>query len=336
MTTKVPIVILSGFLGSGKTTLLTKMLQFYTSRQLTPAVIMNEVGDVNLDGLLVGEDIAMREMLSGCICCSISGDLGLEIRDLIQEASPDLILVEATGVANPMETFDAVTDAAILIPIEMHAMVSVVDANHFLHWHRKGKGRTYHLMMDQIRCASILLLNKSDLISPAELDETRQLLVKLNPHAAVHVTTYCQIEDELLEQVLEIPTRPIAYEGIQKNDHAATSSDHDHHSSPEQPDHHHTHSHVMAYTYYFEQPIDQESFTNMITQLPKHIYRAKGVYTAADTGERMLFQYAYQKVDTFRINPQGKVEDVAAFIGEQFSKDSLKKQLDEITSYRKM
>lgn len=80
MIDKVPVIILSGFLGSGKTTLLTKILEYYAKGRLRPAVIMNEVGDVNLDGQLVDENIPMREMLSGCICCTIRGDLGMEIR----------------------------------------------------------------------------------------------------------------------------------------------------------------------------------------------------------------------------------------------------------------
>lgn len=117
MIRKTPVVILSGFLGSGKTTLLARMLDYYAKRRIRPAVIMNEAGDVNLDGQLVNEEVPMREMLSGCICCTIRGDLGMEIRDLIADRSPDLILIEATGVANPMEIFDSVTEAAFLVPI---------------------------------------------------------------------------------------------------------------------------------------------------------------------------------------------------------------------------
>lgn len=115
----VPILILSGFLGSGKTTLLTRMLNDDLRKGIKPAVIMNEIGDVNLDGQLVGMGVPMSEMLSGCICCTIRGDLAMEIRRLIDEANPDHILIEASGVANPIEILDAVTEAAFFNPIEI-------------------------------------------------------------------------------------------------------------------------------------------------------------------------------------------------------------------------
>ncbi|RAR41877.1 GTP-binding protein [Paenibacillus sp. MDMC362] len=191
---KVPVVVLSGFLGSGKTTLLSKLLDFYEKKGVRPAIIMNEVGDVNLDGQLVNEDVPLREMLSGCICCTISGDLGMEIQKLVHESSPDLIIIEATGVANPIDIFEAVTEAALLIPIDICAMITVLDAGHFQHGYRKGSGKTYHLMRDQIRCASVLLHNKSELIKISDLNELRKIIESINPNALRYDTVHCQID----------------------------------------------------------------------------------------------------------------------------------------------
>ncbi|WP_010275259.1 CobW family GTP-binding protein [Paenibacillus senegalensis] len=348
---KVPVIILSGFLGSGKTTLLTRILEYYSKGRLRPAVIMNEVGDVNLDGQLVNEMIPMREMLSGCICCTIRGDLGMEIRNLILETSPDLILIEATGVANPLEIFEAVTEAALLVPIDIRTMISIVDAGHFLEWRRKGTGKTYHLIEDQIRCASLLLLNKADLVSTAELNESKRLMAEINPHTSIYPTVYCEISEETLNQVLLEGEKP-SFEDIQRKEpfrhsehqhdtdgqrelHGHHEHGHEHHEHDEHCEHHgdhshhhHSYDHVMVYTHYFDGPLDSTRFEQMISELPGNIYRAKGIFTEADSSERMMFQYAYQQLDILPIKPQGSVQDVAVFLGEQFSKQELKRKLE--------
>ncbi|OMF49482.1 cobalamin biosynthesis protein CobW [Paenibacillus rhizosphaerae] len=334
---KVPILILSGFLGSGKTTLLTKMLTTCVAKGMRPAIIMNEVGDVNLDGQLLEESVPMREMLSGCICCTIRGDLGMEIKQLVDDLSPDLIIIEATGVANPMEIFDGVTEAALLVHVEIKAMITVIDAAHFMQWHRKGSGRTYHLMRDQIRCASMLLVNKSDLISTTELDEMKQIIHLVNPVAAIYSTVYCEFDQSWIEGVLQAHEFVPVQEGQHHNEenvqhtceHHHHDHEHDHHHDYDHDGNHsHSYDHVMVYTHYFNQPIDSERFEQFVSQLPDKVYRAKGIFTSAETGERMLFQFAYRQLELFRIQPQGKVHDVAVFMGEQFSQNELKLELD--------
>lgn len=330
---KVPIVILSGFLGSGKTTLLTKMLDFCSKKGLRPAVIMNEVGDVNLDGQQVTETIPMREMLSGCICCTIRGDLGMEIRKLVDESSPDLILIEATGVANPMDIFDAITESALVVHIDVLAMITVVDVAHFLQWHRRGAGKTYRLMEDQIRCASLLLLNKSDLINVPELDEMTRIIGTLNPKASIHKTIHCEIDDVLFNGVFK-ELRCISFEGYHEDEHGEHSAcNHDHHDEHLHHEHHHSYDHVMVYTHYFQHPMDSSQFEQIMSELPDSVYRAKGIFTAAETGERMMFQFAYRQLDLLRIHPQGDVQDVAVFLGEQFPKHEIMQKLEQYSNH---
>lgn len=349
-----PLVILSGFLGSGKTTLLMRMLDYYTNKGLRPAVIMNEVGDINFDGQLLDGAISIRELLSGCICCTIRGDLGMEIRNLMIEQSPDLILIEATGVANPVEIFEAVTEAAMLVPIEIHSMISVVDVAHFLDWHRKGTGKTYRLMEEQIRCASMILLNKTDRISDKELSEANSLAAALNPNALIYSTVYCEISNELLKLVLQ-ESMDVSFEKKHHDEHThhhahghgCTHDEHEHecshdghghdhkhdhncnhdHAHDEPHKHYHSYDHVMVHTHYFNQPIDRARLEQMIDELPENVYRAKGIFTEAGTGGRMMFQYAFRELDILRITPQGEVLDVAVFIGEQFPKQELEKKL---------
>lgn len=333
MIKKVPILILSGFLGSGKTTLLTKMLASFVAKGMKPAVIMNEVGDVNLDKQLLDESVPMREMLSGCICCTIRGDLSMEIKRLMDDLTPDLILIEATGVANPMDIFEGVTEAALLVHVEMKAMITVIDVAHYMQWHRKG-GRTYRLMQDQIRCASMLLVNKSDLINSTDLEEIKQMIRHINPVAAIHTTVYCEFDHSWIESVLQthdvVPRQEIHHHYEENERHACEHShNHDHHHNHDHDGQNsHSYDHVMVYTHYFQQPVDRGRFEQFVNQLSDKIYRAKGIFTSAETRERMLFQFAYQQLELIRIQPQGKVHDVAVFMGEQFSQSELKMKLD--------
>ncbi|QYR20768.1 GTP-binding protein [Paenibacillus sp. sptzw28] len=186
----IPVHLLSGFLGSGKTTLLNRVIDYYKAADVRAAVIMNELGDVNLDGQLVDDEIPMAEMLGGCICCTIRGDLGMELRQLIEDHRPDVVLIESTGAANPMEIIDAVTEAALLTRVDLRTIATVVDGPELLARSRRG-GRTYKLMQDQIRCATDLIVNKADKLDPEQLVEVQQLIRELNGYAPLTVTVRC-------------------------------------------------------------------------------------------------------------------------------------------------
>lgn len=88
----IPVYVLSGFLGSGKTTLLTRMLEYFLQQNKRPAVVMNEIGDVNLDGILVDDKVPLAEMLNGCICCTIREDLSKSLLTIVRKEAPDVIL----------------------------------------------------------------------------------------------------------------------------------------------------------------------------------------------------------------------------------------------------
>lgn len=321
--TAIPIHLLSGFLGSGKTTLLVKLLDYYKGRGKKPAVMMNELGDINLDGQLLGDEVPMKEMLSGCICCTMRGDLGLELSMLVDNYEPDVIFIESTGAANPMETLDGVTDAAMYKAIDLRSVITVVDGPELLKRSRSGQGRTYKLMQEQIRCATMLILNKIDKLDPEELVAAQQGLRQLNGHAPIIATVRSAIDDfSWLESgagltPAAISTADPEIPGSVCNI-AGCTHDHDEHHA-----HHHSHEHVMAVTHYLPHPVNSEAFEALLARLPDNIYRAKGVVTFTDTPSRFLFQYAYKESDFIRIDPQGEVKDVVVFIGEHFSKDWL-------------
>ncbi|WP_411346186.1 CobW family GTP-binding protein [Paenibacillus sp. WLX1005] len=341
----VPIYILSGFLGSGKTTLLQHMLENWKAEGKTPAVVMNEIGDVNLDGMMLGEDVAMAELLSGCICCSNRADLGTELYNLIQTGEPDVIVIEASGVANPIEILDAVTEISLYHRMELRNLITVVDAAHLWELYEQQQGKTYRLMQEQIRAASVLMINKSDLLDADRLEQVQQIARGWNPYAPMHVTVRCELDRDLYEQA----SHALAGEHQAPNadqlttdeyNHHSANHDHDHNHHSDDHDHshshdehervhapHHSHEHVMVYTHYFEQPINSEAFEALIAGLPAEIYRAKGILTFNDTNSRFLFQYAYRQSDFMKITPQKPVPDVAVFIGEHFDKRHIQELL---------
>lgn len=318
-----PIIVISGFLGSGKTTLLTRWIEYYKGMNQQVAVIMNELGDVNLDGLMIDASIPMAEMLSGCICCTIRGDLGMTIMNLVEQDHPDVILIESTGAANPLELIDGITEASLYGRVELQSVVIIVDGPHLLALSEKGVGKTYRLMQEQIRCADVIVLNKKDLVESEQLPELRKIVSEHNATAMLIETIQCEVDIDLLvaeETKGANATRQVKLEPNREHEH-----EHSNHT-------HHSHDHVMVYTHYFRESVDSERFEQFISELPQSVYRAKGVlrFTDMAADSRFLFQYAYRESDYMRITPQKDVPDVLVLIGEHIPRDEIKRLLDQI------
>ncbi|GAA3401540.1 CobW family GTP-binding protein [Paenibacillus hodogayensis] len=329
--TVIPVYLLSGFLGSGKTTLLKRWLEAAERSGRKAAVVMNELGEVNLDGVQLGPDVRMAEMLGGCICCTVRGDLGMEMLKLIDEHHPDLVLVESTGAANPLDIIDAIGDASMLKRMELRQVVTVVDAAHLQDQLSRGKGQTFRLMKEQIRCADALLLNKIDLVTEAEADALERVIREWTPLVRIERTIAADTDIGRLERSNGTggPAADATSAHKHEDGEAGCTPDcaehgHDH---EQKHAHHHGHEHVMAYTCYVDRPVDSEAFEAMMGRLPDEIYRAKGILTFTDTSARFMFQYAYKQLDLMRIAPQGDVPDVAVFIGEHFERTELEREM---------
>ncbi|WP_248925878.1 CobW family GTP-binding protein [Paenibacillus hamazuiensis] len=316
----IPVYVLSGFLGSGKTTLLTGMLDYLKRRGARPAVIMNEIGDVNLDGTLVDDDVPMAELLSGCICCSIREDLSTSLLEIYHKDKPDVMIIESTGVANPLELLEGITNASLIVGIELRLVVTVVSSPHFLELSQGERGKTLRLMEEQIRCADLLLLNKTDLLTLEHIREVKDRLHILNPQTTAVETIRCQVN---MEKLFELDGKG-ADTGPKKAD--------GHSHEPHGGHHHHTHNHVMAYTHFFQEAVDQVKFEKLISRLPKEVYRAKGIVQFTDSKDLYLFQYAYRELEIVKITPQQTVQLVAVFIGEHIDKEQLRLAVEQITA----
>jgi len=338
------IFVLTGFLGSGKTTLLSRMLQHLKRQGKCPAVIMNELGDVNLDGLLIEHDVPMSEMLSGCICCTIRGDLGLELSNLVEREHPDVILIESTGAANPMEIIDAVTDSSLLVKTRLQAVITVVDASFFYGQAQKAAGKTWRLLREQVRGATHVVVNKLDLVAGASEDKPEARAVNdsvgavveavraVNGHASLELVERCEVDVAGLfggvEGVALVAEHAVHHHGHEHdhgydNEHGCGSDCGHKHHAHEHEEHHHSHSHLLVYTQHLTEGIDSAQFTKAMRSLPESVYRAKGVVTFADTGQRVMFQYAYRELECTPIVPQRELQDVVVFIGEHLPEEQL-------------
>ncbi|QJD87981.1 GTP-binding protein [Cohnella herbarum] len=332
----IPVYVLTGFLGSGKTTLLNRILDDAKSRGLKPAILLNEVGDVNVEGQLIEKDIPMSELLGGCICCTSRGDLGLELVQLAQENRPDVIWIESTGVAQPLEIMDGVTEASLYAKLELKNVITVVDGRHLLDKLRIGSGKTFKLMKEQIRAANVLVLNKTDLVHSDDLEELRNALEDWNPHAVIVQTTRSEVAPEVLyadHGAIDLNTDAdsVHHEHCE-DEHCDLDHDysHDHDHTRHVHDHASPHDHVNVVTYFFKGGVDSVRFEAFLKQLPDNVYRAKGIVAFQDTASLFLFQYAYREVDFLRITPQKAVNNVAVFIGEGFSQSDLVAQLERL------
>jgi G3E family GTPase len=188
-TTQIPVTVLTGYLGAGKTTLLNRILTEKHGKRY--AVIVNEFGEIGIDNdLVVDTDEEVFEMNNGCICCTVRGDLIRIIGGLMKRKDKfDAILVETTGLADPgpvAQTF--FVDDDVRAKAKLDAIVTVADARNLI-----PRLEDSHEAEEQIAFADVILLNKTDLVTPEQLSTVEARIRAINPYARLHRTERCAI-----------------------------------------------------------------------------------------------------------------------------------------------
>ena len=281
MSKKVPVYVISGFLGSGKTTVLLHMLNHFKDEGLKPGIILNELGDENVeDHLFQGEKVV--ELLNGCICCTIQDDLKSTLDQYLGE-KVDVLIIEGTGVANPLEIKDVLLTPFYMEHFELQSLISLVDASHYLEYQSffSSSKEIRGLLKEQVTSAHLLVLNKMDLVSEKELIKVESKLAdELEDHVPVYRTSYGEVPLEILLE------KRMQMREVKVNSHGEGAG-HDHGSH-----HHHHHHHIEAVKVAFSEPVNRVVLEKQLKKLSKQVIRSKGIVRLDETPGLYEFQYA--------------------------------------------
>ncbi|KQP28244.1 cobalamin biosynthesis protein CobW [Methylobacterium sp. Leaf102] len=279
---KIPVTVLTGYLGAGKTTLLNRILTENHGKRY--AVIVNEFGEIGIDNdLVIGADEEVFEMNNGCVCCTVRGDLIRIMDGLVKRRGKfDAIIVETTGLADPApvaQTF--FIDEDVGGAARLDAVVTVADAK----W-LADRLKDAPEAKNQIAFADVILLNKADLVEPADLDRVEGLIRSINPYAKVHRTSRCDVP---LDQVLDRNAFDLSRILDIEPDFL------------EEGHHHHHDDEMQSVSARIDGPVDPEKFMPWISTLTQvqgpDILRCKGIVAFPEEPQRFVFQGVHQILD---------------------------------------
>jgi G3E family GTPase len=295
MQPRTPITLITGPLGSGKTTLLRHILAIHPAKI---AIVMNEFGEIAIDTKVIeGKNVRIAELGGGCVCCSLLGEFEAAIDEIIDKVAPDRIVVETTGLAEPEALVFNIQEA--LPQCRLDGVISVIDADMLVRFPELG-----HTTRLQIEGADILLLNKVDLVEPAQIEPLETKLHEINPTAAIVRTERCRVDPELLFGIPQLREKKV--------------------SPPK-------HKHQLEFewfTFSSKKTFSRDCFERFADSLPAAVIRAKGFVRFADGAQ--LFNLVVGRWD---LEPFESSETQLVFIGKKIAaeKSAILHALDECT-----
>ncbi|MBD2110006.1 GTP-binding protein [Nodosilinea sp. FACHB-13] len=276
----IPVSVITGYLGSGKTTLLNRMLTEEHGKRI--AVIVNEFGEVGIDSqLVIDADEEILEMNNGCICCTVRGDLVRIFDSLLEKQDKfDHLVIETTGLADPAPVIQSFfADETMRTKTQLDAVITVVDSKHIWeHWESDEA-------QEQIAFADVILLNKTDLVSPDVVDELEQRVRGMTAFAKVYRT---QDSDIAMDSVLGIKAFDLK-QALHIDPDFLDEDAHEHDES------------VYSVSIVEEGSVDGDKFNRWIYQLLQNrgadIFRMKGILDIDSEDRRFVFQGVHMLLD---------------------------------------
>ncbi|MGB6541842.1 MAG: GTP-binding protein [Xanthobacteraceae bacterium] len=327
---KVPVTVLTGYLGAGKTTLLNRILSEPHGKKY--AVIVNEFGEIGIDNdLVVGADEEVFEMNNGCICCTVRGDLVRILDGLMRRKGKfDAIIVETTGLADPApvaQTF--FIDENVGRKTRLDAVVTVADAKWLIERLKDAPEAK-----NQIAFADVILINKTDLVSPEELREVEARIRGINRYAKVHKTERAMIPLDAvlgrnafdLDRILDIEPEFLEGDGHDHDHH----HDHDHGHAPRGGLKHYHDEEMQSIALKSDRPLDADKFFPWVQELVQtegpNILRCKGILSFKNDDERFVFQGVHMILDGGHQRPWREEEKRSSrlvFIGRNLPQEKI-------------
>jgi G3E family GTPase len=307
MTDRIPVTVLSGSLGAGKTTLLNHVLSNASDRDI--AVLVNDMGDVNVDAELVAEgsefDVegGVTELSNGCICCELQDDLETAVVRLARSREFDHLVVECSGISEPAPVARLfTTESRVAALYDVNALVTVVDSRLLVDTFG-GDGEPERvaaedddrplsdLLVEQIEVSNVVVLNKADLCTDAELDEAEDLVAALQPDADTVRTEFSAVDPDWLFSIDSfsedgVGDLPGWKRALDDADHAHGDGDHHGHRHPDEV------YGVSSFTFRRRRPFHPERLARVLRDLPEGVVRSKGTVWVAGTDFRQTIAQA--------------------------------------------
>ncbi|HYK72160.1 MAG TPA: GTP-binding protein [Pseudoneobacillus sp.] len=302
---KTEIYILSGFLGSGKSTLLKRLLEDEKKKNRRVAVMMNELGNVSIDSNIVDEDIALKELLGGCICCSIQDKLEAQLQSLLYNEKPEVIYIETTGAAHPVEVLDSILSPYFADKFIIKGVITIMDGARWLSRSTLSP-QLQQLLLEQVKHADLLIINKTDTLSQSEQAKITFEVQGINPNANCILTTFADISINTVRNTALTKKQDIKSVKVQ------------------------TDLRLSTFVYTFKKSVDLDQFEQFLRSLPDGIYRIKGYVKFNENDFPYLFQYSYGMPIYMKEDMNYPLNLV--FIGEKMIWDEINKQLNELES----